>query len=213
MSLPEEQPSYKEPWSPVGRMQSDLAALFVTPSPKKNDGNGNQFVDYEPFINERKLSSMTVVKGVLNNGEYTLIPVMAKMIHSAVWDSERFILKDGQPLHMVKLVGAIRNFCLNIKHVQINVEDGTGLVRVILWKEQKECTAQRQMIHECNSNCFICVIGEVKDYYGVHKIIVFDVRSVSFGNEVTHHFLEVAYSFEERLEYAEDEMLRAVPLV
>ena len=65
-------------------MQLGLAALFVTPSPKKNDGNGNQFVDYEPFINERKLSSMTVVKGVLNNGEYTLIPVMAKMIHSAV---------------------------------------------------------------------------------------------------------------------------------
>jgi hypothetical protein len=53
-----------------------------------------------------------------------LIPVMAKMICSAVWDSERFVLKDGQPLHMVKLVGAIRNFRVNIKYVQINVEDG-----------------------------------------------------------------------------------------
>ncbi len=41
MSLPEEQPSYKEPSSPVGMMQPGLAALFVTPSPKKNDGNGN----------------------------------------------------------------------------------------------------------------------------------------------------------------------------
>jgi hypothetical protein len=76
---------------------------------------------------------------------------------------------------MVKLVGAIRNFCVNIKHVQINVEDGTGFVRVILWKEQKECKAQRQMIHECNSNCYIHVIGEVEDYYGVHKIIAFNV--------------------------------------
>jgi hypothetical protein len=35
MSLPEEQPSYKEPSSPVGQMQSGLAALFVTPSQKK----------------------------------------------------------------------------------------------------------------------------------------------------------------------------------
>ena len=80
---------------------------------------------------------MMVVKGVLNNGEHTLIPVMAKMINSAIWDSERFVLKDGQPLHMVKLVGTVRNFCVNIKHIQINVEDGTGLVRVILWRKEK----------------------------------------------------------------------------
>jgi hypothetical protein len=50
------------------------------------------------------------VKGVLNNGEHTLIPVMAMMIHSAIWDCKRFVLKDGQPLHMVKLVGAVRKF-------------------------------------------------------------------------------------------------------
>jgi hypothetical protein len=29
---------------------------------------------------------------------------------------------------MVKLVGAVRNFRVNIKQVQIDVEDGTGLV-------------------------------------------------------------------------------------
>jgi hypothetical protein len=62
---------------------------------------------------------MTVERGVLNNGEHMLIPVTARMIHSAVWDSKRFVLKDGQPLHMVKLVGAVRNFCEKIKHVYI----------------------------------------------------------------------------------------------
>jgi hypothetical protein len=133
MSSPDERPSYKEPLSPVERMQSGLAALFVTPSPKKNDGNGNQFFDDEPFIDKRKPSSTMVAKGVLNNGEHTLIPVTAKMIHSAVWDLERFVLKDDQPLHMVKLVGTVRNFRVNIKHVQIDVEDGTRLVWVILW--------------------------------------------------------------------------------
>ncbi len=86
-------------------------------------------------------------------------------------------------------------------------------MRVILLREEKECTAQRWLIHECNSNCNICVIGKIEDYYGVHEIIAFDVRPVSSGNKVTHHFLEVAYSFEKRLEYEEDEMLRAVPLV
>jgi replication factor A2 len=62
--------------------------------------------------------------------------------------------------------------------------------------------AQRQMIHECNSNQYIRVIGEVEDYHGVHKIIAFNVQPVSSGNEVTHHFLEVAYSFEKTLKYA-----------
>jgi hypothetical protein len=57
---------------------------------------------------------MMAVKGVLNNGENTLIPVTAKMIHSAVWDSVRFVLKEGRLLHMVKLVGAVRNFRVNI---------------------------------------------------------------------------------------------------
>jgi hypothetical protein len=105
MSLPEEQPPFKEPSSPIGRMQLGLAASFITPSLKKNYGDGDQFVDDKPLIDKRKPSSMMVERGVLNNGEHTLIPVMAKMILSAVWNSERFVLKDGQPPHMVKLVG------------------------------------------------------------------------------------------------------------
>jgi hypothetical protein len=125
---------------------------------------------------------------------------------------QKLVLKDGQPLHMVKFVGAVRNFSVNTKYVKIDVEDGTGLVRVMLWRNNKECRAQRQLIHECNGNHYIRVIGGVENYYGVNKIIAFNVRSVSSGNKVTHHFLEVAYSFERTLEYAEDEMLRAVPL-
>ncbi len=103
-----------------------------------------------------------------------LIPVTAKMIHSAVWECERLVLKDGGLLHMVKFVGAVRNFSVNTKYVQIDVEDGTRLVWVILWKKERECTAQRRLIHECNSNHYIRVIGEVEDYYGVHEIIAFD---------------------------------------
>ncbi len=114
---------------------------------------------------------------------------------------------------MVKLIGVVRNFRVYTKYVQIDVEDGTGLVWVILWRKEKECTAQRKCIHKCNGNHYICVIGEVKDYYGVHKIIAIDVRPVSSGNEITHHFLEVAYSFEKSFEYVEDETLRAVPLI
>jgi hypothetical protein len=109
-----------------------IGVLSNVPSPKKMDGNGDQIVNDKLFINKRKPSSMSAVKGVLNNGEHTLIPVTAKRIYSAVWNSERFVLKDGPPLHMVKLVGAVRNFRVNVKHVQIDLEDGTELVRVIL---------------------------------------------------------------------------------
>jgi hypothetical protein len=175
MSSPEEQPSYKEPSSPVGSIQSSLAASFVTQSPKNNDEDGSQFVDDKPFIDKKKPLRMTVAQGVLNKCVHTLIPVTAKMIHSAIWDSERFVLNDGQPLHMVKLVGAIRNFCVNIKYAQIDVEDGTGLVRVILWRKEKQCMAQSRMIDKCNCNCYFCEIGEVEGDYGVHKIIAFNV--------------------------------------
>jgi hypothetical protein len=88
-------------------MQLGLAALFITPSPKKKHGDGDQFVDDKPYIDKRKPLSKTVQRGVLNNGEHTLIPVMARMIHSAVWNSEWFVLKDGQPLHMVNSLGAM----------------------------------------------------------------------------------------------------------
>ncbi len=152
------------------------------------DGNSDQVANDKLFINKRKPSSTSAVKGVLNNGEHTLIPVTAKMIYSAVWNGERFVLKDGWPLHMVKFVGAVRNFRVNVKHVQIDLEDGPGLVRVILWQKEKECTAQHHLIDKCNGNRYIRVIGEVEDYYGVHEIIAFDVQPVSSGNEVTHLF-------------------------
>ncbi len=66
------------------------------------------------------------------------------------------------------------------------------------------------MIHKCNGNGYVGVIGEVEDYFDVHQIIVFDVCLVTSGNEVTQCFLEVAYSLKKTLEYAKDEMLRTV---
>ncbi len=56
-----------------------MAASFITPSPKKNNGDGNQFIDDEPFIDERKPSSTMVAKSNFNNGEHTLIPVTVKI--------------------------------------------------------------------------------------------------------------------------------------
>ncbi len=68
MSLLDEQSSYMEPLSPIGRMQSSLAASFVMPSPKKTEGKADRAVDDEPYINERKPLSTTAAKGDSNNG-------------------------------------------------------------------------------------------------------------------------------------------------
>ncbi len=67
MSLPDEQSSYMEPSSPIGRTQSGLAVSFVTPSPKKTDGKADQAVDDKLYINKRKLSTRTTAKGDSNN--------------------------------------------------------------------------------------------------------------------------------------------------
>jgi hypothetical protein len=98
-------------------MTAVIGVLSNGPSPKEMDGNSDRVIKDKIFIDERKPSSTTPVKGVLNNGEHTLIPVTAKMIHSAVWNGKQFVLKDGRPLHMVKLVGAVRIFRVNVKHV------------------------------------------------------------------------------------------------
>ncbi len=59
-------------------------------------------------------------------------------------------------------VAGARNFCVNVKHLQIDLEDGTGLVWVILWQKLEECIAQSHLIDKCNGNWYICVIGEVE---------------------------------------------------
>ncbi len=101
-------------------MQLGLAALFVKPSQKKGNGNGKQFVDDKPFINKREPSSATVAKSNFNNGEHTFIPVLAKMIHFVVSKWKRLILTANGPLDMVKFIGAVRSFSVNIKNVKID---------------------------------------------------------------------------------------------
>jgi hypothetical protein len=68
MSLLDEQSSYMETLSPIGRTQSGLAALFVVPSPKKLEGKADQAVNDKPYINKRKPLSTTAAKGYSNNG-------------------------------------------------------------------------------------------------------------------------------------------------
>jgi hypothetical protein len=187
MSLPEEQSSLEEPSAPIGRKQTGSAASFETPNPKK--GNVATDSSMKNLSSTRGSHQAQWLKRNLNNGEHRLIPVTAKMIHSAVFKCKRFVLKDSHLLHMVRFVGAVRNYSENMKNVMIDVEDGTGLVQVILWQKQNECTAVQALIHKCNGNGYICVVREVTDYYGVHKIMAFDVCLVSSGTDASNKYV------------------------
>jgi hypothetical protein len=129
MSLPEGHNTTEEASSPIVMKHLCFAIPPVTPNPKKGDGGGDRFIDGELFVDEMKLSSMTVPyemftqKMYFNNGEHTLIPVTAKMIHSAVSICNKFVLRDGRPLNMVNLVGAVRNNHENTKNIMIDGED------------------------------------------------------------------------------------------
>jgi hypothetical protein len=105
MSSPEEQSSYKEPSSPIGRTQSGLAALFVTPSLKKLDGKADRAVDDESFIDERKPLSTTAAKGVLNNGPS---PKKTDGNGNRVVDDEPFI-DERKPSSTTAVKGVLNN--------------------------------------------------------------------------------------------------------
>jgi hypothetical protein len=69
----------------------------VTPRTQKHDADGNRFINDETFMDERKSSSTTIpvamanLKMQKNNGEHMLIPVTAKMIHSALSTNKTYL--------------------------------------------------------------------------------------------------------------------------
>ena len=86
-------------------MQLGLAALFVTPSPKKMDGKADCAVDDEPYINKRKPSSTTAAKDDSNNGPS---PNKTDGNSDQVIDYKPFVDK-RKPLSMTAVIGVLSN--------------------------------------------------------------------------------------------------------
>ena len=136
------------PSLPIARKQHNSNAFPVTPSPTKDCGRKCPFVENEPssnawkllrmtpptkvtddpFIDDRKPPSKTVPIGDKKIHEQMLIPVTMKMINSAVSEDNQFVLKDGCPLHLVKVVGAIVHYHEYWNNDVIGIEDGTGKI-------------------------------------------------------------------------------------
>jgi len=212
--------------------------LPVTPSPTKDCGSKRPSIENEPFfhdwktscttpptkvtddpfIDDRKPSATLLVRiGDTKTQNKTLIPVTTKMIHSAVSESNHFFLKDGRQLHLVKVVGALLHFHQFRDNFVMEIEDGTGRMRVVVPIPLcPECSGALELRRKCTINSYVRVIGMVADDFNIRTIIASDVRPVSSGNEITYHMLEVAYSYDKvmkkQMEEKFDAELMAVDL-
>jgi len=62
-------------------------------------------------------------------------------------------LKDGRPLHLVKVVGAVVHYHEYWNNDVIGIEDGTGKIRVVLARCQNlECSGVKELYRKCAIN-------------------------------------------------------------
>mmetsp|Transcript_28224 Transcript_28224/g.57317 ORF Transcript_28224/g.57317 Transcript_28224/m.57317 type:complete len:205 (-) Transcript_28224:966-1580(-) len=107
-----------------------------------------------------------------------------------------YALNDGRELHQVKLIGAVRSTDESSTAATYQIEDGTGLIEVKEWMND-DCAALAELRQQAMQDCvYVCIIGQVKEYDNNKHIIGNSVRKIESGNELTHHFLEAAYSAE-----------------
>ena len=167
MSLSEPEKTPDVPALPIARKQRNSNVFPAMPSPTKDCGSKRTFVDNElssnawktsrttpptkvtddPFIDDdRKPPSKLVPIGDKKIHEQTLIPVTTKMINSAVSEDNQFVLKDGHPLNLVKVVGAIVHYHEYWNNDVIGIEDGTGKIQEVLARCQNlECSGVREL--------------------------------------------------------------------
>lgn len=137
----------------------------------------------------------------------TLIPVTIKMIldayatPGAAGGSGDLQLKDERPIHMVKVVVAVRSHEERSTNLFLDIEDGTGFTQAKVWvNEGDECSGVVQLRQNaCKDHQYVRIIGQVREFDGTRQIVANDVRPVSSGDEITYHFLEVAHSYEKHM--------------
>ena len=87
-------------------------------------------------------------------------------------------LKDGRQLHLVKVVGALLHVHKFRDNFIMEIEDGTGQMRVVLPCPQcSECSGAVEL---CRNNSYVCVIGMVVDDFNMRTIIASDFWPVSW---------------------------------
>jgi len=126
--------------------------------------------------------------------EQNLLPVTIRMIKNS---DQSNVLPDGREPHQIKLVAAVREMQRQSTNIVYVVEDGTGLIEVKEWVDDMDNFAVVEMRDKVEkSKGYIRVVGKIDDYQGKKQVVGYSVRSLSSGNELTHHALEVVHSSE-----------------
>jgi len=137
-----------------------------------------------------------------NYDEQTLIPVTIYMVYQAGSDSsggsnDILTLKDGRPLHQVKIIGAVRTAEVQSTNIMYTLEDGTGAIDVKQWSDDNDAEAIGDMKRQtAREGIYVKVIGQISNYEGRKQVVANSVQTLSSGDELTHHLLEVMYSGE-----------------
>ena len=115
------------------------------------------------------------------------------------------VLNDERPIHMIKLVGAVRNCTENSTNTYMDVEDGTGLFSVKIWGGPEDggnsdpSGVQQMRARAFQDNQYVRIIGQVKEFDGTRTVIANDIRVLENPDELSYHFCEVAYAYEKHL--------------
>jgi replication factor A2 len=126
--------------------------------------------------------------------EQTLVPVTIKMLIEASKNNK--ILLDGREPYQVKLVAAITSVTKGSTSYNYVIEDGTGGIEVKEWVDESNVTISRVREEAAVEHQYVRIIGKLEEYDGKAQVVAHMVRKLSSGNELTHHFLEVAYEGE-----------------
>lgn len=136
--------------------------------------------------------------------EQNLIPVTIRMLLNATSTTNsggtgQLALPDGRDISTIKFIGAVRNAEEQSTHVRYEIEDGTGLIEVKQFIDESTDNSftrdEREKIIS-GDGLYVRVIGQLKDFNDSNSVVAFSVRTISTGNELTHHMLEVVYSGE-----------------
>lgn len=135
--------------------------------------------------------------------EQTLIPVTIRMLLNSKsitssGGTGQLTLADGREINTIKFVGAVRNTEEQSTHIRYSIEDGTGLIDVKQFVDEGSDSAYLREEREktTQDNVYVRVIGQLKDYENTNSVVAFSVRTLSTGNELTHHMLETVHSSE-----------------
>jgi len=136
-----------------------------------------------------------------NYDEQTLIPVTIAMTLQACSDSsggnDMLALKDGRPLHSVKIIGAVRSAEVQSTNIMYTIEDGTGAIDVKQWSDDNDAESIGEMRRQtARDGIYVKVVGQLSEYEGKKQVVANSVQILSTGDELTHHLLEVMYSAE-----------------